>query len=440
MSLVFANLVQESSTTQGVTDFELAGAITDYRAFGSFMSDGDQTYYVARLDDEWEEGLGTYVSSTDTLQRTTVFRSSNSNNKVSFSSGTKTIGINVGLETLNALYRRLDGLNTGPLAGRRNMIINGAMVVNQRGSTVTGDSGFPVDRFEVEKTATFDWTCEQSTESPAGFTHSLKVTAGTPAAAGASDYAIIRQRIEGLNTAWLQVGASGAATVTASVRVRSSVTGTYGVFLTNDDGNRSYVTDITINSADTWEAKTVTLTLDTTGTWKTDTSTGIEVGIALMAGSNFQGTDATWEGAQDYATSSISNAILNYSPASPAPTFYTTGWQFEYGSYATDFERVTYASDLMACHRYFQGGIPFASSGYADAAGQTAPFYAIPQSTVEMRDAVVVENQDIDAFGNITPASFGYFTPTTKGAVIYLQSGNAGRTYWRGRVDYNAEL
>jgi hypothetical protein len=97
MALVFKDRVKETTSVSGVSDAALNGAVDTYVTFSSVMSDGDTAYYaIITLSsgvDEWETGLGTYVSATNTLQRTTILNSSNSNNKVNFSSGNKDIFI-----------------------------------------------------------------------------------------------------------------------------------------------------------------------------------------------------------------------------------------------------------------------------------------------------------------------------------------------------------
>ena len=93
MALVIADRVKETTTTTGTGAISLAGAATNFRAFSSVMSNADTTYY-AIIDDTnnaFEIGLGTYASSGNTITRTTVLTSSNSNNAVDFGSGSKDV-------------------------------------------------------------------------------------------------------------------------------------------------------------------------------------------------------------------------------------------------------------------------------------------------------------------------------------------------------------
>jgi hypothetical protein len=97
--LVYADRVLETSTTTGAGALTLAAAVTGYQRFSGVCSVNDTVYYAIWGVDangtptgEWESGLGTY-SSANTLTRTTVLASSNSNAAVSFSAGTKHVGI-----------------------------------------------------------------------------------------------------------------------------------------------------------------------------------------------------------------------------------------------------------------------------------------------------------------------------------------------------------
>ena len=92
MPLVVKDRVNETSTTTGTGTFTLAGAVTGFQTFAA-IGDGNTTYYTIVLQggSEFEVGLGTYSSSGTTLSRDTILSSSNSNNAVNFSAGTKNV-------------------------------------------------------------------------------------------------------------------------------------------------------------------------------------------------------------------------------------------------------------------------------------------------------------------------------------------------------------
>jgi len=94
MALVLNDRVKETSTTTGTGTLNLSGAVSGFETFVAGVGDGNTTYYaiVNRDADEWEVGLGTVTdASTDTLARTTVITSSNSDSATSFSAGTKDV-------------------------------------------------------------------------------------------------------------------------------------------------------------------------------------------------------------------------------------------------------------------------------------------------------------------------------------------------------------
>jgi hypothetical protein len=250
----------------------------------------------------------------------------------------------------------------------RNRIINGAMTVHQRGGTISATgtvNTYGLDRFAIRTTSgSAVVSMQQSTTAPTGFYNSLLctvTTADTSLAAG--DLTVLHQKIEGVNVSDLGWGTASAQTVTISFRVRSSITGTYGVGVQNDAGNRSYPSSFVINSADTWETKTVTIAGDTTGTWNLGTtSNAIYLWFSLGAGSNYTGgTTNTWNAADNRGTS----GQVNWTGTSGA-TFYITGVQLEAGAQATPFEYRQFGTELALCQRYFE-----TSYDYGQALGAT---------------------------------------------------------------------
>ncbi len=244
---------------------------------------------------------------------------------------------------------------TGGFVGMKNRIINGAMQVNQRGGTIsaTGTANtYGVDRFAMRTTSgSVVASMQQSTVAPAGFYNSLLCTVTTADASLASDdLTALHQKVEGVNVADLGWGAAGAQAVTLSFWVRSNLTGTYGVGIQNNDGNRSYPSTYTISVADTWEYKTITIPGDTSGTWNLGTtSTALYLFFSLSAGSNSTGgTTNAWNAADRRGAS----GQVNWG-ATLSNTFYITGVQLEKGSTATSFDYRPYGTELALCQRYY---------------------------------------------------------------------------------------
>ena len=239
--------------------------------------------------------------------------------------------------------------NGGAELGYRNRIINGAMVIAQRGTgTTTTAFVNQVDQFQVATNAgTF--TFGQSTNAPANFSNSAVVTNTASLTPSGTNYYSIRNVIEGLNVTDLAWGTANAKTVTLSFWVRSSVTGTFGGSVFNGSVNRSYPFTYAISSANTWEQKSITITGDTTGTWATDNTAGIYIEWALGTGSTYQGTAGTWAAARYQGAT----GQTQWSTTSGA-TFYITGVQLEVGNNATGFDYRPYGTELALCQRYYQ--------------------------------------------------------------------------------------
>ena len=236
--------------------------------------------------------------------------------------------------------------------GNRNLIINGAMLHDQRnsGSSVTPTNAqYLVDRFKVGATQSSKFTAQQSTTAPTGFKNSLLLTSSSAFTPGASDEFEIIQFIEGNNVAHLGFGTSNAQTLTLSFYARSSLTGTFGGAIYNGSANRSYPFTYTISTADTFELQTVTFAGDTSGTWATDNTAGINVLFSLGAGSSKLGTPGAWTGSFKPGATGQTNLV-----ATNGATLYLTGVQLEAGNTATPFEHRSFGDELARCERYFE--------------------------------------------------------------------------------------
>ena len=144
-------------------------------------------------------------------------------------------------------------------------------------------------------------------------------------------------------------GTSDAKTITVSFWVRSSLTGQFGGSLSNDNADYTYPFAYTINSANTWEQKTMTIVGAPGGTWNTTNSRGLQLIFSVGTGSNYTGTAGSWVNSY-YLTSSGSTSIV----ATSGATFYITGVQLEVGTAATAFERRPFGTELQLCQRYYQ--------------------------------------------------------------------------------------
>ena len=234
------------------------------------------------------------------------------------------------------------------IGGRRNLIINGAMQVAQRGTSTSTHGGFPVDRFKSFGNATtLAFTATQDSDAPDNFINSLKYTVGT-AATAADGTDRIEYNVEGHDIAHLNFGSSAAQTLTLSFYVKSSLTGTYAVAFQNQATDRHYIEEFTISTADTWERKTITITGDASGTWLTNNSVGLRLRFPLNNNSSFRGTADSWQAGNDFTTANV----INFTQTLNA-TFQITGVQLEVGTVATPFEHRSYGEELALCQRYY---------------------------------------------------------------------------------------
>ena len=236
----------------------------------------------------------------------------------------------------------------------RNLIINGAMQVAARSTSVSGitSSGYyTVDRFNLNTTDEATYTMEQSSDAPAGFKNSAKFTITTAdSSVAADDYAACHYLVEGHDFAQLGFGASGAQSFTLSFYVKSSQTGTFGLNFQNSANNRTFDSSYTISAANTWERKTITIPPDTSGTWLTTNGIGLKIWWSFLVGSNFAASSVStaWGTTLGLGLngqvqlSSIANA-----------TWQITGVQLEVGSVASDFEHRSYGKELALAQRYY---------------------------------------------------------------------------------------
>jgi hypothetical protein len=245
-------------------------------------------------------------------------------------------------------------LNIDDLYGFRNRIINGDMRIDQRnvGASVTIASAAPrfcVDRFLGDNSSSNGqvYSLQRVTDAPSGFNNSLLATVTTAGTAGTGNYQYIRQNIEGFNFADLMFGTANAQSFTLSFWVKSSITGTHAAYLGAALNNRFRVFTYTINAANTWEYKTVTIPGDTAGTWNSGNGVGLQVAWSIGCGSNFQGSPGAWSNTLLLgATGQVQlTQTLN-------ATWQITGVQLEKGTVATPFERRPFGTELTLCQRY----------------------------------------------------------------------------------------
>ena len=245
-------------------------------------------------------------------------------------------------------------LNGGQTSMNRNMVKNGAMVISQRGtSAITWGqgNGYAIDTMRGRNNGG-EFSMQQVVDAPAGtgLYYSLKCqVTSADTSIGAAEYNTVVHIVEGYDFQRTAFGTSGAKTLTLSFYVKSNITGAHTGALVNVGNNRSLAYNYTINSANTWERKVISVPGDTSGTWNKADSVGVKIIFPLKVGSNFQTANPnTWAAAELMGTTSGQNLM-----ASTSNNLYLTGIQLEEGTEATPFEHVHYSEALRQCQRYF---------------------------------------------------------------------------------------
>lgn len=245
-------------------------------------------------------------------------------------------------------------LPTAGALSNRNLIINGAMQVAQRGTVVNAGNeyGGP-DRVRFSKNDGA-FTISQDTDVPSGsgFAKSYKVDVTSVAGTSGSYYVFLKWRIEGQDLQGLKKGTSSAESLTLQFWIKSPKTGTYIAELYDIDNNRPISKSYTVNSANTWEHKILTFPGDTTGgALDNDNDRSLEIDLWLFAGTNYSsGTLQTAWGAEV----GVNRAVGQVNAAdSTSNNIFFTGVQLEVGEKATPFEHRSFGDDLAKCQRYY---------------------------------------------------------------------------------------
>ena len=240
----------------------------------------------------------------------------------------------------------------------RNLIINGAMEVAQRGTSFNStawNNGKSLDRYHHYATGGGAYSVAQSTDVPtnSGLKNSMVLTVGTTdSSIGSSDHYIFIQRVEGKMITPLVGGLpSGIKQHTVSFWFKTSVSQTYSFTarLVGSDSTYSYSVDFTPTALNTWERKIITIPTSTVGSPRTNEDEGYSFLIGLANGSNFQTTPNTWSSGNYHSSTNIGSSWINTSGA----TFYITGCQLELGSEATPFEYRPLTIEEQLCYRYY---------------------------------------------------------------------------------------
>ena len=336
---------------------------------------------------------------------------------------------------------QLAGIFSGSALSNRNMVVNGAMTVAQRGistSITSAGTYFSPDRFEAGITGTDELaaTLSQSTVSPDGFANSLKFEVTTAETTlDADEIVTIRQKFEGQDLQRIAKGTLSAKQVTASFWVRSSNTGTYILELYDSDNTRQVSKSYTVNSANTWEYKTITFPSDATGAFDNDNNLSMFFMFWLAAGSNYtSGTLNT-----SWAAATTANRVVGQTNLIASTNdFYLTGVQLEIGDTSTPFEHRSYGNELARCQRYYFSSDEADSLiiGLGDVtSGDSTYFTILHPTTMRTGPTITLSNESHSGFDGITV--FRSYATRWGG---YDVATSTGRGYFQFEYVADAEL
>ena len=254
-----------------------------------------------------------------------------------------------------------------PLAGQlgnRNLIINGAMQVAQRGTSSTSSGIQTVDRMPLQFAGTDEAPTQAqvdvasgTTPYTSGFRKAFKITNGNQTSgAGAADYLWLQYKIEAqdiANSGWNYV--SSSSNITLSFWIKSSVAQDFSIALRSEDGTRQIYNMTTGSlSADTWTKVTKTIPGNSNLQFDNNNAVGLTLFIIGFAGTNSTTTGLTQNAWSAFTNSKFSGDMTSTWYTTNDSTLEMTGVQLEVGSVATDFEHRSFADELAKCCRYFQ--------------------------------------------------------------------------------------
>ena len=322
-----------------------------------------------------------------------------------------------------------------PIGKTRNLIINGAMQVAQRGSASSTTNGLAtVDRFKkigagLGNTFSQEQITLSSSDTPysSGFRKAFRVSqnqAGTANAAGAIDFSHYIEAQNLTDSGWNYTSASSEITLQFWFRVSTNQT-FYGVLYTPDGTVQTYPFSFTASGNNTWTKITHTFPGNSNITINNDNGTGLILYLIPFYGTDYTDNSKSVNAWSAHSTNFCPDMASTWLTAG-ASTFDVTGIQLEVGSVATDFEHKSFGEELALCQRYYYRYQQDGSSsaywvGHVSAYGSLnnmIVFY-LPVSMRSYPSSMETSgtNSDYQLWGNNTVESLGSgSTPTLRGS------------------------
>ena len=346
-----------TSGVSGITFGDAAGqAAGNYAGMFEYYHSDDSLRYAQNGSEKLRVDPAGNINISGIVTATTYSGDVNVGSAVTItSSGIEATGVGITCASING----------GSITGRRNLIMNGFMRIDQRNSgngvSIDPSSGNPtygiLDRWMIQnysgEAARYDISRSSDVPSNQGFSNSLKIDVttamGTPSG---NNYSALAQSVESQDCVYLNQGNANAESMTLQFWIKSTKTGTSSVTLDRDDGTRCYVAEYTINTTDTWEKKTITIPGDTTGTGcAADNGRGLLLLFPFFAGSSRDQAVGSWAARPGSFYGVSANQVNLVDDA--ANNIFITGVQLERGYVASSPEHTPYRDELLACQRYY---------------------------------------------------------------------------------------
>ncbi len=346
-------------------------------------------------------------------------------------------------------------INGAQIGGRRNLIINGAMQIAQRGTSSTSEGYQTLDRFPVYVAGTDESPTQAqvdvasgTTPYTLGFRKALKITNGNQtsgANTGSTQYIWIQYKIEAqdiANSGWNYTSTSSF--ITLSFWVKSSVAQTFKGYIETIDGTKQqYPYETGSLSADTWTKITKKIPGNSNLTFDNNNEEGFKFTILPFISNNKTDNSVTEDAWSTYNSSARMKDSTTTWYTTNDSTFEFTGLQIEVGSEATPFEHRSYGEEELLCHRYFFSGIAH-RYWYNGHGGNVTDYQLIPFKT-EMRAAPTIAFGTIHTSTNVNTGSgsdSGHFYSDVKASSWQYSPLSAATGNTTGKVDYtaNAEI
>jgi len=347
---------------------------------------------------------------------------------------------------------------TGGALSHRNMMINGAMLVDQRmQGNLRASVGATDDKYNTLDMWRTVWAGNGEPRNSiqqvaitdlAGFSKAMKIdcTTAEGGTQGATEFFKMSYKFEGQDLQGLEKGFSTAKSFTISFWVKGTASRTYVLELEDSPNSRHLTQQFSVTAS--WVKHTYTIPGDTTGKIDCDNTEGLRLNLWFFAGGNYTGGTYT---ANTWKTTTANQRAEGISGSgkglmtTTSDEVYFTGFQMELGSAATPFEHRSYGDEMVKCHRYYQnsyrlGQTPHTSTP-TDADGQYHTRWndgnvTGPRWTVQMRAApvVVVRGYGANTTGQVKVNGGG--TPSTTVPNInannaaYLAIGDSTGAVW----------